>query len=175
MGGSFLDGQSATCSAKLDGFGPMYSSPWTGFRCCSAEAVEPTGSGLGGDPVRPPVPPFLSSGAVTVVHVVRSGCSACARSTLALSELQASSKSLPIAVVGLGMDQRETEKILEPSGLRSVAVADEEGRWTGALRVVEVPTTLVLDQAGTEQARMEGFSRFGWADVVEALQTRERR
>jgi len=92
-----------------------------------------------------------------------------------LSELQASSKSLPIAVVGLGMDQRETEKILEPSGLRSVAVADEEGRWTGALRVVEVPTTLVLDQAGTEQARMEGLSRFGWADVVEALQTREAR
>ncbi|MEC7114431.1 MAG: SUMF1/EgtB/PvdO family nonheme iron enzyme, partial [Bacteroidota bacterium] len=177
LGGSFLEGSNATCSAVLEGFGPRYSAPWTGFRCCAVQAVEATGAGLaprsessGGFPL--PMEPDTSR---VLVHVVQSGCPACAHSTRALAKLQEQGESTRVIAVGLGVDERELKRLLRPSGLQSKELPDPEGRWTGALRVVDLPTTLVLAETGQERARMEGFSQQGWRALLEALQVDEER
>lgn len=172
VGGSYLEGQSATCAATLEGFGPRYSAPWTGFRCCANRSVEPTGAGLQRTVEERRALPVESE---SVVHVVQASCTTCARSTLALVDLQNQNPELPFAVVGLGLSTEQTERLIAPTGLRFEAIADPDGRWTGALKVAELPTTVVLDNSGTEIGRMEGYSQLGWADLVGAVETVEAR
>ena len=171
VGGSFLDGQGATCGAVLDRFGPGYSAPWSGFRCCAETGVAPTGAGLSHTPTALPFrwPSPVQSKQV-LVHVVSSGCSACASPTLAIARLQESGESTPVRVVVVGGDTVVSSALVENSPLRAEAIPDPLGAFAGRLGVVTVPTTLVLKQDGEEIARMEGHSALGWADLVEGLQ-----
>jgi len=170
VGGSFVEGELATCGAELEGFGPDYSAPWTGFRCCADTAVSATGAGIVLE-VQGPVfqLPSPLKGRKTVVHVVSNGCAQCRRPTAALADLQASFDALPVLMVVVGADPAVAEALVADAPVEAEVLVDTQGQAVGQLSVIHVPTTLVLDESGAEIARMEGYSKYGWADIQRAL------
>jgi len=163
LGGSFLDGEAATCGAQLDRFGASYAAPWTGFRCCADSAVEETGAGIVLEHSRTPfaLPADIADDRV-VVHVVANGCTACRRPTAALADLQSERGELEVLMVVVGASEAVGQALVEDAPVEARALVDTAGLVAGQLSVIELPTMLVLDGQSQVLARMEGYSAQGW-------------
>jgi thiol-disulfide isomerase/thioredoxin len=171
VGGSFIDGEAATCGAKLERFGLQYAAPWTGFRCCADGLVEETGAGILMDRARPRFElPETMMGDRVVVHVVANGCTACRRPTAALADLQDQLGGLDVLMVVVGAEAAVGRAIVEDAPLRAQALVDRHGLAAGQLSVLTLPTTLVLNGQSEVLARMEGYSAQGWKALKGALE-----
>jgi hypothetical protein len=170
VGGSFVEGESATCGANLSEFGIDYSAPWTGFRCCADTAVAPTGAGIVLDRQRSDFAlPRSVRGGRTVVQVVANGCAKCRSPLAALADLQSELTTLPVLLLVVGSEKAVAEALVSDAPIRAELFVDSQGAAAGQLAVLHVPTTLVLDADGKEIARMEGYSRGDWAEIKAAI------
>jgi|GEM_PF-2282267 len=170
VGGSYLDGESATCGARLLEFGLDYAAPWVGFRCCADQAVEPTGAGVVLDrKAKSFVVPDTMAGQTSVVHVVSEDCGPCVRPTAMLKDLVAEESGWSLLLVVVGADQT-AESSFHSEGLQGLELwPDPEGKAAGELQVLHFPTTVVFDAAGEVLSRMDGFSAKGWSEIRSAL------
>jgi hypothetical protein len=170
VGGSFVEGESATCGVTLSSFGERYSAPWTGFRCCADTAVPPTGAGVVLNRERAGFAvPEEFQGQKSVVHFVTNACAACRRPTVALADLQSLLGAFPVLMVVVKTNQAVAEALVDNSPVNAQALLDSQGELAGQLAVLTLPTTLVLDEEGTEIARMEGYDATGWTTIRDAL------
>jgi thiol-disulfide isomerase/thioredoxin len=170
VGGSFVEGEQATCSAALASFGTRYSAPWTGFRCCADTDVPPTGAGVVLNRKRTGfVVPEEFQGQKIVVHFVTNSCAACRRPTTALADLQAMLGGVPVLMIVVNTDQAVADALVDNSPVDAQALWDPQGQFAGQLAVLDLPTTLVLDEDSAEIARMEGYDALGWAGIRAVL------
>jgi len=173
VGGSFLDGESATCGARLSSavFGPLYSSPWVGFRCCAEDSVASTLSGLELDRESPDfVRPDAFPEGRTIAMVVSDGCRSCPGLALALARLQTQNPSLSVVTFVAGLQQVEAEALMGSSPLTSSVFGDPEGDYAGQLQVISIPTVIVLNADNQVLGRAEGYSAQSWQQLLLAIQ-----
>jgi hypothetical protein len=159
VGGSFLDGEAVTCAARMPRsvFGPLYASPWVGFRCCSDEPVSSTKSGLALDAGQKGFqrPEAMPDGPLLVM-VVAEGCRSCPRLGRALAEMQSRGQAGSAVTLVAGARQAEAEALMEPSPLQSQVWGDPDGLYIGQLNVASIPTSLVLSADNRVLSRVEG-------------------
>ena len=112
-------------------------------------------------------------GKVVVLNLWATWCVPCRKEMPALDRLQTSLGGRNFAVVPLSIDHggRETvAKFYAENGIRELPVyTDTSGEALRALGAVGLPTTLVLDRAGEEIARIVGPAEWDAPEVVEFL------
>jgi len=110
---------------------------------------------------------------VVVLNLWAAWCVPCRKEMPALDRLQTSLGGRNFAVVPLSIDRggRETlAKFYAEIGIRELPVyTDTSGEALRALGAVGLPTTLVLDRAGEEIARIVGPVEWDTPEVVESL------
>jgi thiol-disulfide isomerase/thioredoxin len=113
------------------------------------------------------------NGKVVVLNLWAAWCVPCRKEMPALDRLQAALGGRNFAVVPLSIDRggRETvAKFYVEIGIRELPVyTDTSGEALRALGAVGLPTTLVLDRAGEEIARIVGPAEWDAPEVVEFL------
>jgi thiol-disulfide isomerase/thioredoxin len=113
------------------------------------------------------------NGKVVVLNLWATWCVPCRKEMPALDRLQASLGGADFAVVPLSIDRggRETvAKFYAEIGIRKLPVyTDASGEAVHALGAVGLPTTLVLDRAGEEIARIIGPADWDAPKVAEIL------
>jgi thiol-disulfide isomerase/thioredoxin len=113
------------------------------------------------------------TGKVVVLNLWAAWCVPCRKEMPALDRLQTSLGGRNFAVVPLSIDRggRETvAKFYAEIGIRKLPVyTDTSGDALRALGAVGLPTTLVLDRAGQEIARIVGPAEWDAPEVVEFL------
>ena len=170
VGGSYLDGESATCGARLSDFGVEYAAPWVSFRCCADESVAATGAGVVLDHKRPSFAlPDEMSGQIAVVHVVSSDCGSCVRPTAMLKDLLVEEPDWGLLLVVVGSEEASVSA-LDSADLKAFEIwPDPSAKTAGELGVLDFPTTVVFDATGGVLSRMDGFSAKGWSQIRAAL------
>jgi thiol-disulfide isomerase/thioredoxin len=112
-------------------------------------------------------------GKVVLLNIWATWCVPCRKEMPALDRLQTSLGGRNFAVVPLSIDRggRETvAKFYAEIGIRELPVyTDTSGEALRALGAVGLPTTLVLDRAGEEIARIVGPAEWDAPEVVEFL------
>jgi len=110
---------------------------------------------------------------VVVLNLWATWCVPCRKEMPALDRLQTSLGGRNFAVVPLSIDHggRETvAKFYAEIGIRELPIyTDTSGEALRALGAVGLPTTLVLDRAGEEIARIVGPAEWDAPEVVEFL------
>jgi thiol-disulfide isomerase/thioredoxin len=113
------------------------------------------------------------NGKVVVLNLWATWCVPCRKEMPALDRLQASLGGPDFAVVPLSIDRsgRETvAKFYSDIGVRELPIyTDTSGEALHAVGAVGLPTTLVLDRAGEEIARIIGPAEWDAPKVVEFL------
>jgi len=113
------------------------------------------------------------NGKVVVLNLWAAWCVPCRKEMPALDRLQTALGGRNFAVVPLSIDEggRETvAKFYAEIGIRQLPVyTDTSGEALRALGAVGLPTTLVLDRAGEEIARVVGPAEWDAPEVVEFL------
>jgi thiol-disulfide isomerase/thioredoxin len=113
------------------------------------------------------------NGKVVVLNLWATWCVPCRKEMPALDRLQTSLGGPDFAVVPLSMDRggRETvAKFYAQMGIRELPIyTDTSGEALHALGAVGLPTTLVLDRAGEEIARIVGPAEWDTPEVAEFL------
>lgn len=109
------------------------------------------------------------AGALVLLHFWASWCASCRTEFPALDALQRDMEPDGVKVLAVSLDRLGwpvIDKTTEALGLRSVTLLHDLNRETAkALNVVELPTTLILDQQGREVARHRGTVDWSAAEV----------
>jgi len=108
-----------------------------------------------------------------VINLWATWCAPCVAEMPALDRLQAAVAAEGITVLPLSSDRggrAVVEAFYAARGLQHLAVwLDPRGAAQRALGARGVPTTVLVDRAGRERARLEGDAPWDRADLVEAV------
>jgi thiol-disulfide isomerase/thioredoxin len=112
-------------------------------------------------------------GKVVVLNIWATWCVPCRREMPALDRLQAELGGPDFAVVPLSIDRNGVEainKFYSEIGIRNLPMyVDASGKAIRELGAVGLPTTLILDRAGQEMARVVGPLEWDASVVVEFI------
>ena len=112
------------------------------------------------------------AGRVVLLNLWATWCAPCLREMPALDRLRAELAGSDFEVVALNIDKGGTEKprkFLADAGIKSLAlVHDKEGKTFAALKIVGMPTTLLIGRDGREIGRLVGPAEWD-SDDAKAL------
>ncbi|MGH6661973.1 MAG: TlpA family protein disulfide reductase [Rhodospirillales bacterium] len=112
-------------------------------------------------------------GRVVLLNIWATWCVPCRREMPTLDRLQAKLGGAGFEVVALSIDRAGVEvvkKFYEEIGIKNLALyIDTTGKATRALKVVGLPTTLLIDAAGREVGRLVGPSEWDAPEMVSFL------
>ena len=113
------------------------------------------------------------AGRGVVMNFWATWCVPCVAEMAALDELARQVAGAGIAVLALSSDRGGTpvvERFYRERGIRSLPVLlDPRGEAARALGARGIPTTLLIDGAGRERARMEGAADWAAPDSITAI------
>ena len=117
-------------------------------------------------------------GRVVLLNIWATWCAPCREEMPALDRLQHALGGPDFEVVALSIDKDgmgAVGRFYEEIGIRALApYVDPSMRAGAALRIVGVPTTLLLDRQGRERWRKTGPEKWDAPEIVEALRARIR-
>jgi thiol-disulfide isomerase/thioredoxin len=153
--------------------------------------AETSPAGIGWAEASPPVPElrFLGAaekrhtladfrGKVVLLNIWATWCAPCREEMPALDRLQQALGGPDFEVVALSIDgggMAVVRSFYDEVGIRALAPYVDASMQAGsALRLVGVPTTLLLDRGGKERWRKAGPAQWDAPEIVEALRSRIR-
>lgn len=108
-----------------------------------------------------------------VMNLWATWCPPCVAEMPALDRAQASLQGEGIRVLALSSDRggkAQVEPFYQRTGIRTLAIwLDPGGAVQRALRVRGLPTTVIIDRAGQERARLEGAAEWDSAEMLAAV------
>jgi thiol-disulfide isomerase/thioredoxin len=112
-------------------------------------------------------------GRVVLLNVWATWCTPCRRELPALDRLQARLGGPDFEVLVLSVDRQGVAAVrpfFEQLGLKALHLyADPSGRTMESLKLVGLPTTLLIDRAGRQRAVMVGPAAWDSAEAVAAI------
>jgi thiol-disulfide isomerase/thioredoxin len=112
-------------------------------------------------------------GRVILLNVWATWCTPCRRELPALDRLQARLGGPDFEVLVLSVDRQgvaAARPFFEQLGLKALHLyADPSGRAMQSLKLVGLPTTLLIDRAGRQRALIVGPAAWDSAEAVEAI------
>jgi thiol-disulfide isomerase/thioredoxin len=117
------------------------------------------------------LPAFAGQG--LVINLWATWCPPCVAEMPALDRLQAMVRAERIAVLALSSDRggrAQVEPFYQRLGLKELAIwLDPRGAAARALGARGLPTTVIIDRAGREVARLEGEAAWDAPELVAAV------
>lgn len=117
-------------------------------------------------------------GKVILLNLWATWCAPCRKEMPALDRLQQKLGGPDFQVLALSLDNggpTVVRQFYDQIGIRALGIyVDSSMEATGKLRVLGVPTTLLLDRAGRERWRKTGPAEWDSPEIVEALRARLR-
>ena len=117
-------------------------------------------------------------GKVVLLNIWATWCAPCREEMPALDRLQQALGGADFEVVALSIDKdgmAVVRRFYEEIGIRALAPYVDPSMQAGTtLRIVGVPTTLLLDRQGKERWRKTGPAQWDAPEIVEALRSRIR-
>jgi len=114
-------------------------------------------------------------GKVVLLNIWATWCAPCREEMPALDRLQQALGGPDFEVVALSIDSGGMDAVrrfYDEIGIRALApYVDPSMRAGAALRIVGVPTTLLLDREGAERWRKTGPEKWDAPEIVEALRS----
>jgi len=109
-------------------------------------------------------------GKVVLLNIWATWCAPCRREMPTLDRLQAELGGPDFAVVALSIDRKglpAVKKFYEEIGLEALPIyVDQSGSAQRALRVLGIPTTLLLDRDGNEIGRLAGPAEWDSPEMI---------
>jgi len=176
LGGDFRSKDKTGCFRPNPTWGPGHKNTRMGFRCCSDEAVEVTGTPV--DAAAPAtmigtdVPEFggelleggtLSSsefkGKVTYLSFYASWCGPCKRELPALNTLhqEYADRGFQVVAIGVDTDADKSRRMAEKYGVQYPVLLDPTNQVLGLFDVKSMPTSYLVDRRGKIVEKKIGF------------------
>lgn len=118
-----------------------------------------------------PVDPAQFRDKIVVVNFWATWCPPCRKEMPSLDRLEAALGGKDFAVVAISLDRAGTQKVrrfYRETGIQNLAIyLDPSGAYSRSVNVLGLPTTLVLDRAGNEVARLAGEAEWDAPEAIE--------